>query len=277
MRRRSGSLQTELETDQEEVTVEYMQSAVGAGKVRRASRFIKKDGRSLLVAIDMQSSTGSGPDLDVVERVAAGGPDGILASWQVARRYPEAFSECGLVLRIDGALTQMGNYGGSDTFSLMYGAQEAAEIGADAVVLMAFPGADDEALSLRRLAQVVRECEKIGMPVIVESIPGTWARTVPWDTEHIAKSARVCVEIGADAVKTMAPPDISELAQVVENTEAPLFVLGGPKKENEEEAVQYARDVIAAGASGIAFGRNTWGAVDPTAMVRSLHAAVHGT
>ncbi len=186
--------------------MEYMSSAVGAGKVRRASRFIQKDGRAFLVAIDMQSSTGSGPDLDVVERIAEGGPDGILASWQVARRYPEAFSDCGLVLRVDGALSQMGNYGQSDTFSLMYRAQEAATIGADAVVLMAFPGADDEHLSLRRLAAMVKECEQIGMPVIAESIPGTWARAIPWDTEHISKCARICVEIGADAVKTMSPP-----------------------------------------------------------------------
>lgn len=255
--------------------MEYMSSATGAGKVRRASRFIQKDGRSFLVAIDMQSSTGSGPDLDVVERIAEGGPDGILASWQVARRYPEAFSDCGLVLRIDGALTQMGNYGKSDMFSLMYGAEQAAMIGADAVVLMAFPGADDEHLSLRRLAAVVKECEVIGMPVIAESIPGTWARAIPWDTEHISKSARICVEIGADAIKTMAPPDVAELSEVVDNCEAPIFVLGGPKKDSEAEVLQYASDVVAAGASGIAFGRNTWGAEDPVEMVRSLHRAVH--
>lgn len=257
--------------------MEYISSAVGAGKIRRASRFIQKDGRAFLVAIDMQSSTGAGPALDVVERVAAGGPDGILASWQVARRYPEAFAKSALVLRVDGALTQMGNYGQGDTFSLMYQAEQAAMIGADAVVLMAFPGADDEHLSLRRLAALVAEGEKIGMPVIAESIPGTWAKTIPWDTEHISKCARVCVEIGADAIKTMAPPDLSDLPTVVANCEAPLFVLGGAKKDSEDEAVQYAADVVAAGASGIAFGRNTWGAQDPTAMVRRLHEAVHGT
>ncbi|MEZ5175050.1 MAG: hypothetical protein R2823_02440 [Acidimicrobiia bacterium] len=251
-------------------------SAIGAGKRRRASRYMGPDGRSFLVAIDMQSSSGEGPDLDVVTRVAQGGPDGILASWQVARRYPEAFANNGLILRIDGALTQMGNYGSGDSFSLMYRVELAATVGADAVVLMVFPGADDEVLSLQRLAAVVSEAEQLGMPVIAESIPGTWARTIPWDAEHIARSARVCVEIGADAVKTMAPPEIDDLSVVVANCEAPLFVLGGPKKDTEDEAVQYASDVVAAGASGIAFGRNTWGAKDPTAMVRRLAKAVHG-
>ena len=44
----------------------------------------------------------------------------------------------------------------------------------------------------------------------------------------------------------------------------------------EDEAVEYAAAVVAAGASGIAFGRNTWGAKDPKAMAARLHAAVHG-
>lgn len=251
-------------------------SAVGAGKARRASRFIAPDGKAVLVAIDMQSSSGSGPDLDAVLKVADGGPDGILASWQVARRYPEAFSNAGLILRLDGALTQLKQYDRGDTFSLMYSVEQALTIGADGVVIMAFPGAPDEDLSLKRVAKLVGECELVGMPLIVESIPGSWSRAVPWDAEHIAKSARICVEIGADAIKTMAPPEVADLAQVVAPCEVPLFVLGGPKKDTEDEAVQYAADVVKAGASGIAFGRNTWGAKDPTAMVRRLHAAVHG-
>lgn len=256
--------------------MDYVSSAVGAGKVRRASRFMGADGRALVVAIDMQLATGRGPALDVVEHVAAGGPDGILATWHIARRYPGAFAECGLVLRVDGAVTLMGDPGEGDDMHLMHGAEQAAIIGADAVVLMAFPGMNDEVRSLRRLAALVGECEKIGMPVIAESIPGGWAREVPWDADHIAWGARVCVEIGADAIKTMAPPDVHDLALVVENCEVPLLVLGGPRKDSEDEAVDYARRVVEAGASGIAFGRNTWGAADPTAMVRRLYEAVHG-
>lgn len=253
-----------------------MPSAIGAGKIRRASRIIQPDGKAVLVAIDMQGSSGAGPDLDVVNRVAAGGADGILATWQVARRYPEAFAKSGLVLRIDGGLTQLGSWAPGDTFSLLYGAEQAAAIGADAVVLMAFPGADDEELSLRRLAQVVRECEKIGMPVIAESVPGSFKKSIPHDAETIAKCARICVELGADMIKTPAPPDVADLDQVIAITEAPVFVLGGPKMDTEDEAVEYAASVVKAGASGVAFGRNTWTAKDVTGMVRRLKKAVHG-
>ena len=256
--------------------MKQISSAVGAAKTRRASRFMGKDGRAFLVAIDMQSSSGTGPDLDVVERVAEGGPDGILSTWQIARRYPEAFAGCGLVLRVDGGVTQMGSYGSGDTFALLYGAEQAAMIGADAVVLMVYPGFDDEGPSLRRLTALVSECEKIGMPVIAESIPGGWVQDVPWEAENISRGARVCVELGADAVKTMAPPDLDDLPEVAANCEAPIFVLGGPKRDSEDEAVEYARRVVERGASGIAFGRNTWSASDPAEMVRRLYEAVHG-
>lgn len=256
--------------------MDYIASAIGAGKVRRASRFIEEDGRGFLVAIDMQTGSGEGPTLDAVQKVAAGGPNGILASWQIARQYPEAFRRCGLVLRIDGTTSMLGNYAQGDKFAQMYDLEMAARLGADAVVCMAFPGSDDEEIGLRKLVGLVNEAERIGMPVIAESIPGSWARTVPWDAEHLAKAARICVEIGADAIKTPAPENLSEMSILIDNCEAPVFILGGPKKDTEDEAVQYASDVVRAGASGIAFGRNTWGSADPTAMTKRLYEAVHG-
>jgi DhnA family fructose-bisphosphate aldolase class Ia len=253
-----------------------MPSAIGAGKVRRASRIIKPDGRAVLVAIDMQGSSGAGPDLDAVEKVVAGGADGVLASWQIARKYPEAFAATGLVLRIDGALTQLGSYAQGDVFTLMYQVEQALKIGADAVVLMAFPGAEDEELSLRRLAKLVGECEMVGLPIIAESVPGNFTKQIPHTTENIARCARICVEIGADMIKTPAPENVAELEQVVAVCEAPLFVLGGPKKDTEDEAIEYAASVVEAGASGVAFGRNAWGASDVTGFVTRLTGAVHG-
>ncbi|MXY75706.1 MAG: hypothetical protein F4Y40_01265 [Acidimicrobiia bacterium] len=252
-------------------------SAVGAGKTRRTRRFVGRDGRAVLVAIDMQLATGSGPALDVVEAVSEGQPDGILVTWQIARRYPETFAACGLILRMDGAATHLDPSADGDGLSLMYRAEEAAVIGADAVILMVYPGMREETRSLSRLAALVGECERIGMPVVAESIPGGWHQEVPWDADNIGRSARICVEIGADAVKTMAPARVEDLGDVVEGCEAPLFVLGGPKRDSEREVVAYAAGVVAAGASGVCFGRNVWGASDPGEMVRRLGRAVHGS
>ena len=250
-------------------------SATASGKRRRFARFTGEDGRSCLVAIDMQAGSGRGPALDAVVPIAAAGPDGIITTWHVARRFPEAFRRVGLILRVDGATTHLGETVSGDSFAMAFTAEQAAVVGADAVIMMVFPGSVDEGASLQRLARLVGEAERIGMPVIAESIPGGFARGVPWDVEHLSRAARVCIEHGADAVKTPAPPDVADVAAVVANCDGPLFVLGGPKAESDDDAVRHAGAAVAAGAAGIAFGRNVWQADDPPAVVRRLHAAVH--
>ena len=55
--------------------MEYMHSAIGAGKVKRAAQFIQEDGRAFLCAIDglvRQSAAGPLPDTESVE--TAGSP-----------------------------------------------------------------------------------------------------------------------------------------------------------------------------------------------------------
>jgi fructose-bisphosphate aldolase, class I len=51
-------------------------------------------------------------------------------------------------------------------------------------------------------------------------------------------------------------------------------VAGGAKAENDLEVLEMAEAVMQAGASGLTFGRNVWGAVDPTKMILALKAVV---
>jgi len=107
-------------------------------------------------------------------------------------------------------------------------------------------------------------------------VPGGFGRAIPWSAENISRGARIAAEVGADMIKTMSPPDPLEMAGVVEACPVPVVVLGGHKLDNEDEAVDLARAVSTAGAAGIVFGRNVWGAADPTALLGRLHDAVHG-
>jgi DhnA family fructose-bisphosphate aldolase class Ia len=180
-----------------------------------------------------------------------------------------------LVLRIDGGLADMGDPSPDDISSLLYTAEEAMVLGADAVIIMVFPGTHDEHLSLGRLARLSAEAEKIGLCVIAESIPGGWAQEVPWTTENVGKGARIAVELGADIIKTMCPGPTAEFAEVIAACPAPVVALGGPKVDNEDDVVATAAGVVAAGAAGVAIGRNVWGSDDPTALIGRLLGAVH--
>jgi DhnA family fructose-bisphosphate aldolase class Ia len=256
---------------------DWFDSAIGAGKRRRARRFIAADGRCVLVAVDHAAYMAAGPPLESITACAAGGPDGVLATWHIARRYASELANVGLVLRVDGGVSDLGQMGGEDVSDVLYRAEQAISVGADAVVLLAFPGAPDEDRSLKRLGRLCAECEQLGLPVMAEMIPGGWGRAIEWSLDNVRAAARIGVELGADIIKTVCPGPAEEFAAVVESCPAPVVALGGPKVDSEDDVVALARGVVAAGAAGVAFGRNVWGSDDPAKLVARLHDAVHGS
>jgi DhnA family fructose-bisphosphate aldolase class Ia len=254
----------------------WFASAVGTGKRRRARRLFGADRRTVLVALDHAAYMAAGPPATAVAACAAAGPDGVLATWHTARAYADELAGTGLVLRIDGGVSDLAEPGAEDVSDVLYRAEQAVAIGADAVVLLAFPGAPDEHRSLQRLAGVCAECELLGLPVMAEMIPGGWAQAVEWSVENVSAAARIAVELGADIVKTVCPARPEEFAAIVEACPAPVVALGGPKVDNEDDVVALARGVVEAGAAGVAFGRNVWGSPDPAKLIARLHDAVHG-
>ena len=252
-------------------------SAIGAAKLRRMRHMFGADGRALFVAIDHAAYMGGGPPLgEPMHEIAAGRPDAILATWHLARQYAEPFAGSGLVLRVDGGSSELGDMPAGDLNDLLYTAEHAARIGADCVVVLAFPGAPDEDLSLKRLARLCAECEQYGLPVMAEMIPGGWGQAVPWTTDSVARAARMGAELGADIIKTVCPGPTEAFAAVVRACPVPVVALGGPKMKTEDDVVAVAEGIVAAGGAGVAFGRNVWGSEKPRQLVERLRAAVHG-
>ena len=251
-------------------------SSVGAGKQRRMHRMFQPDGRALFVAMDHAAYMGQGPSYaGGLESIAAGRPDGILATWNIARTQAALFARSGLVLRVDGGTSELGERSSGDVGDVLCNVDDALATGADCVVVLAFPGQHDEHLSLRRLANLCAQCERVGLPVMAEVIPGGWGQAVPWSIESVAQGARIAAELGADIVKTVCPGDPAEFSSVVAECPVPVVALGGPRMKSEDDVVALAAGVVRAGAAGIAFGRNVWGSPDPASLLGRLHRAVH--
>src|SRR5690242_20053215 len=116
-------------------------SSVGAGKARRMHRMFQADGRALFVAMDHAAYMGQGPAYGSgLESIARGRPDGILATWLLARTQAALFARSGLVLRVDGGTSELGERASSDVGDLLCDVEDAVVLGADAVVVLAFPG-----------------------------------------------------------------------------------------------------------------------------------------
>lgn len=243
--------------------------------LRRMNRIFRPDGRALIVAMDHGLIDGPTPGLEqpdaTVAKVAAGGADAVLTSYGVARRFARELAPLGLILRADGGATSLGTAGGPG--ATFFGVEEALRLGADAVAVSAFPGSPVEVESLERLAHVIAAAHAWGLPVMAEMVPGGFDSPPEQRTPHaVALAVRVAAELGADFVKT---PYVTGFAAVTAGCYVPVVVLGGAKRGNEQAMLADIRAAMAAGAAGVAIGRNIFQAEDPTAMTAAVAGIVH--
>ncbi|HXY15631.1 MAG TPA: hypothetical protein VEI26_14125 [Terriglobales bacterium] len=169
-----------------------------------------------------------------------------------------------LIARIDWttvwAVTRDGGNGELRS-SLTARPEDALRHGADAVLTYMVVGtgdADFEAKEIARTADVARECERIGIPLIVESLARGKQVDNPGDPKWLNLHTRMAVELGADAIKTDYSGDPDSMRSVVKGCPIPLLVLGGSRQASDKEALAVVRGAVSAGAAGVFFGRNVF-------------------
>jgi fructose-bisphosphate aldolase/2-amino-3,7-dideoxy-D-threo-hept-6-ulosonate synthase len=153
-------------------------------------------------------------------------------------------------------------------------ATTALRLDADAVAVSIFFGRGGEPYLLQWMGELIEQCGGLGLPVIAEMMPSSEHFYAP---EQIAHAARIGMEFGADIIKTNYCGNVASFQQVVASTTVPVIVAGGPSEGGADNTLTVARDAIAAGAAGVAFGRRVWQASDPENVVRGLHEVVFAT
>jgi DhnA family fructose-bisphosphate aldolase class Ia len=242
---------------------------------RRLNRIFAEDDRTVIVALDHGLLDGPCEGFerpgDTIAAVVAGGADAILTSFGIGEAFARELSRVGLILRSDGAST---NLGSPSTGSLprFFGPEDALRLGADALVVTALPGSDKEDATLETLARTAAEAHRWGLPVLGEMVPGGFNSAPELrGTEAVALAARLGAELGADFIKA---PYCEDYAEVTSKTFAPVVILGGSKGD-EVAMLANIRSAVDAGAKGVAIGRNVFQCDNPTAMTRAIVAVVH--
>ena len=241
---------------------------------RRLNRIFRPDGRALIVAFDHGMIDGPAKGMEqpgaTLEKIVAGGADALLTTYGTARRFAKEIASLGLIMRMDGGGTKLGDMGQGGLF---YTIDDALRLGADAVAVSAFPGAPDEAESLERLADVIGEAHAWGIPVMGEMVPGGFDSPAEMRTaESVSIAARVGAELGSDWMKI---PYAEGFEQVVEGCYVPVVILGGAKKGSERVMLENIKGALDVGAVGVAIGRNIFQAEDPQAMTAAVAALIH--
>ena len=157
--------------------------------------------------------------------------------------------------------------------------EEAARLGADAVVLFTALGGDTEAGMIRILSAVGRECERHGIPFIAEAeFPTTYASVKDLKDkcgfEYLRRNVRLCAELGADIVKTNWPGDGDSFRKLVEAANGIPVVLAGGSRLSDDELLGRMETAMSVGAIGCSVGRNIFMHRGPEAITRALSRVI---
>ncbi len=212
----------------------------------------------------------------------------------LAEKYFSEFAgDVPLILKLNGKTSIPSD---AQAFSPLTGSvEDAVRLGADAVGYTVYVGSPAQDRDLRQFAEVRRDAERLGMPVLVWAYPRGEAVAKRGGKESlyaIDYAARVALELGADIVKlnypvasekdAESPPPYNTLhlsaddafRKVVESAGRALVLVSGGEKVGDAELLRKVRSSMDAGATGIIFGRNLWQRPRDEALrlTRELHA-----
>lgn len=252
------------------------------GKSMRLKRVIDPAGVSVICALDhgMTAPTFLDPLADIAERTkeaVAGGANVIMMSKGMIRLAVDAFSPTTSLALLLSASANPGE--ARPSVIQIAEVEEAARLGADAVVLFTALGGENEAAMIRTLAGVGRESALLGMPLIAEAeFPTTYASveelTERYGFEYLRRSVRLCAELGADIVKTNWPGDEDSFGRLVKAVNGIPVVLAGGSRVEDAELLRRMECAMQAGAIGCSVGRNIFMHRSPEAITRALSRVI---
>lgn len=248
------------------------------GKRVRIERIMDRDsGNTVIIPLDHGISVGPIKGLvnlpDMVNRVAKGGANAVLQQKGMVRHGHRGYGrDVGLIVHMSASTSL-----GPDPNNKVQVCQveECLKMGADAVSVHINIGSETESDQLSILGCVSERCNFWGMPLVAMMYPRGKGITNPNEVEVVAHAARVGAELGADIIKTNYTGDPDTFRHVVEGCPVPVVIAGGPKTETDMELLQMIEGAMAAGARGVAIGRNVFQHEDPVKMTMAIAAIVN--
>jgi len=243
---------------------------------------ITKNGRALLLAYDhgMEHGTIDFDDRSIdPEKVLAiadcGFFTGVVLQKGVAEKYYDSKKHhVPLIVKLNGKTNLIAD---PDPYSpQLCSVEEAVELGAAAVGYTVYVGSCHEAKMMDEFAKIERETDKHSLPLIGWMYPrGKAVVGKEYSKEILSYAARLALEVGAEMVKIPYSGDRETFSWVVKAAgKVKIVVQGGPKIE-EGNFYQMVRDVLSAGAIGLAVGRNVWQTKEPIKVARKIGKIIY--
>lgn len=241
-----------------------------------------EDGKALIVAMDHGRTGGVTPGIErpdeVFEQVFGAGADGLMSSYGILKRYaPLLAGHVPTVLRVDGGISlYQRDWLDYDDWRLMYSVDDALRLGANGVIVMTFIGSEAELDTLQITAEVARQADQAGVPLVSEALPVRCERIPdPLDAGAMASAARLAFEHGADLIKNYYTGSVESYRSVTDACPIPMMVAGGIAADSIRDVLQGLKNAVDAGAKGAVMGRNIWQHENPAGVTRAMSRIIH--
>jgi len=241
---------------------------------------ISKKGKSLLLAYDQgleHSPTDfneTNVDPNYVISIANGGKyNGLIVQKGIAEKYNEEIkrSKVPLIVKLNGKTNLLN---GDPYAPVLCHVKDAVRLGAKAVGYTIFVGSEHEALMFREFEEIQDEAHDHGLPVIAWMYPRGKVITNEFDRKIMAYAARIGLELGADILKMKYSGNVDDLKWVMRAAGKAKLLIAGGAKTSEDELLSEVREVIDAGAFGMAIGRNIWQSNKPLDLTKKIRKIV---
>ncbi|KUG20654.1 2-amino-3,7-dideoxy-d-threo-hept-6-ulosonate synthase [hydrocarbon metagenome] len=247
------------------------------GKEIRLERIMDRNtGRSVIIPMDHGFTLGQIEGLldmtKIISEVSEGGANAIvLHKGMVKTGHRKHGRDIGLIIHLSASTSL--NPDPNDKV-LVCSVEEAVALGADGVSIHINLGAPNESRMIESAGQVVRDCNRWGMPLLVMIYPR--GRGIdPASPAAIGHCVRVAEELGADLIKTNYTGDPISFAKIVQSCSVPVLIAGGEKGGDLETLSTVRSAVIDAGSAGVCVGRNAFQREDPCSFIQALYRVVH--
>jgi len=259
------------------------------GKAKRLARiFNESSGKAVIVMLD--DILLSGPELGLrhvdqkIEQVKAGNADALLGFRGLLTRHADILAGRPTLMNLTASTTRTAHTRKVQVATV----EQAVQMGVDAVAVHVNISSKYETEMLKILAEVSRDCERFGMPLLAimyargenalggdENYRDLLKSNPEKYTELVRHAVRVGVELGADLIKTSFTGSVESFRTVVESASGvPILMAGGPKVAIPE-FLEKAYAVTQAGAAGVCVGRNLFQRDEGKELTIALREIVH--
>ena len=241
---------------------------------------IFKNGKTAILAYDQGFEHGpidfNSRNVDpqyIFDIAIEGGYDALAVQAGIAKHYyAGSNTRIPLIVKLNGK-TRFDN---KDPLSMQHtSVRYAASLGAVGIGYTIYLGSSHEQQMFKEFAKICEEAHDYGLVAICWMYPRGKSIKNEFDKDTLAYAARIAMELGADVVKLKYNGNIDDTKWVVKSAGKAKVVIAGGNKVDESEFVNMVKEVLAAGAVGVAVGRNVWQSDRPLALSRELMRVIH--